>query len=332
MPPATPASPASAAKRRATLFSESFGERLERWALGTAWAMKPVRIGDLPSLARTWLASFGDPRGHIPPADAPVANAQGLCGIVHDFSPAALMEGYRRGLFTFCHAGPSKWYAPMQRCVLYFDELHLSKRLRREMRQGTYRVTFDQDFEGVVKACAGRRQGKWHVTWITPRVMATFAELHDAGDAHSFEVWDAQGALVGGGYGVAVGNVFVTESQFSIASNTSKIGFAVLNWHLAKWGFVLNDGKYPTPTILDMNFRSIPRAEYVAALSQRGPDPLRSGRWAVEADMATIADWQPGAKAADASAAGQPKPAKAPKKKAPKVQAADDQGAQVVTA
>ncbi len=69
------------------------------------------------------------------------------------------------------------------------------------------------------------------------------------GFAHSFEVWSADGRLIGGGYGIAIGRVFYTESQFSRESNTSKMGFASLNHHLAKWGFVLNDGKDFTPTL-----------------------------------------------------------------------------------
>ena len=90
-----------------------------------------------------------------------------------------------------------------------------ARRLRRLMRQGRYRVTFDRDFEGVIKACAGRRPGKWQVTWITPRIMHAYAELHDAGYAHSFEVWNSDGELVGGGYGVALGGAFITELQFA---------------------------------------------------------------------------------------------------------------------
>ena len=73
--------------------------------------------------------------------------------------------------------------------------------------------------------------------------MRLYAALHDQGHAHSFEVWSADGALVGGGYGIAVGRVFFTELQFSRESNTSKMGFATLNHHLAKWGFLVNDGK-----------------------------------------------------------------------------------------
>ena len=111
------------------------------------------------------------------------------------------------------------------------------------MRQGRYTVTFDQDFEGVIKACAGKREGHYGITWITPRIMRAYAALFDAGYVHSFEVWNAEGKLVGGGYGVALGRVFSTESQFSHEPNTSKIGFSVLNWHLARWGYVLDDGK-----------------------------------------------------------------------------------------
>ena len=95
----------------------------------------------------------------------------------------------------------------------------------------------------MIKACAGRRDGRWHLTWITPQIMRAYCDLHDAGYAHSFEVWNNDGELVGGGYGVAVGGAFTIESQFTLESHTSKIGFAVLNWHLAKWGFLLNDNK-----------------------------------------------------------------------------------------
>ena len=145
--------------------------------------------------------------------------------------------------------------APPERCVLSFADFHMSKRLRSRLRQNRFHVTFDRDFEGVIKACAGRRDGKWHLTWITPQIMHAYCDLHDAGYAHSFEVWNNDGALVGGGYGVAVGGAFTIESQFTRESHTSKIGFAVLNWHLAKWGFLLNDNKGPTQNTLEMGFR-----------------------------------------------------------------------------
>ena len=131
----------------------------------------------------------------------------------------------------------------------------------------------------MIKTCAGKREGRWHVAWLTPRSMRAYAELFDAGYVHSFEVWNQDGALVGGGYGVAVGDTFFTESQLSNEPNTSKLGFAVLNWHLAKWGYGLNDGKRQTPTILDMGFRLIPRAEFLRHLAAGAESPGRPGRW-----------------------------------------------------
>ena len=112
------------------------------------------------------------------------------------------------------------------------------------MRKTDYRVTFDKAFDEVIKACAGRVRGARSASPGSRRqIMRLYAELHDLGYAHSFEVWSADGRLVGGGYGIAIGRVFYTESQFSRESNTSKMGFASLNYHLAKWGYVVNDGK-----------------------------------------------------------------------------------------
>lgn len=278
--------------RRALLFRESVGERLERWALGTAWALKPHRLASLPPLARLFIQDslFGD--DDLPDPEQVIDPISGACGIVHDLSPETLMAAYRQGLFTFAHFGPPKWVSPAERCILSFNEYRISKNARRAMRQGRYKVTFDRDFEGVIKACAGRRGGKWHVTWITPRIMRAYAALFDAGHVHSFEVWNDGGELVGGGYGVAAGSVFSTESQFSLERDTSKIGFTVFNWHLAKWGFTLNDGKWPTPTLNDMGFRCIRRAEFRAEL-QLPSQPGKVGRWRVEDELATVAAWQP---------------------------------------
>ncbi len=281
--------PTDVAKRRAELFRETPFEMVERCVLGAAWALKPNRIGSLPALGRMWLSDLVSPHQGLPSANAPPATREGLVGIVHDFSETTLIAAYRRGLFPFTHFGPLKWFSPERRCVLSFDDLHMGKTIRRLMRAGAYRVTFDRDFDGVIKACTGRREGKWHVTWISPRIMRTYAELFDAGYAHSFEVWNEAGELVGGGYGVAINNVFTTESQFSRERDTSKLGFSVLNWHLKRWGFLLNDGKRPTPTILSMGFKEIPRADFLATLESGARMPAKTGIWEVEADLAEIA-------------------------------------------
>jgi len=284
------------ASRRETLFRESLTDIAERWTLGLAWALSPKRIGGLPGLARLCFDEFLAPNYALPDPENTLDNPRGLAGIAHELSLPTLLAAHARGLFPLAHIGPQKWWSPPERSLLFFDELHIAKRLRRQMRQGQYTVTFDRDFDGVIKACAGQRSGRWHITWITPRIMRAYAAAFDAGHAHSFEVWNEKGELAGGGYGIAVGNSFVTESQFSAEPNTSKIGFTVLNWHLAQWGFAFNDGKLMTPTCRDMGFREIPRWDFLARLKQAGKNAGRIGRWQTEADVAMVADWQPQAK------------------------------------
>jgi leucyl/phenylalanyl-tRNA--protein transferase len=288
-----PVAASSHAARRSTLFRESLPETAERWALGLAWALMPARITGLPGLVRMSFEELLAPDYALPDPERALENPPGLAGIVHDLSLPTLLAAFRRGLYPFAHVGPLKWWSPPTRSLLFFNETHIAKRLRRQMRQGHYTVTFDRDFEGVIKACAGTRAGRWHVTWITPKIMHAFAQAFDAGHAHSFEVWNEKGELAGGGYGVAIGNSFVTESQFSREPNTSKIGFTVLNWHLAQWGFAFNDGKLMTPTCRDMGFREVPRSDFLGRLAEAERKPERIGRWQVEADLATIADWQP---------------------------------------
>lgn len=287
------------ADRRAQLFRESPLEIAERWALGLAWALAPSRIGGLPGLARLCFDEFLAPDYALPDPERALDNPPGLAGIVHDLTLPTLLAAYRRGLYPWAHIGPLKWWSPPRRSVLFFKDLHISNNLRRLMRQDRYTVTFDRDFEGVIAACAGRRQGRWHLTWITPRIMRAYAQAFDAGHVHSFEVWNQAGALVAGGYGVATGAGFSAESQFAHESNASRIGMTVLNWHLAKWGFRFNDGKLIGPLWQNMGFREIPRREYLTRLAEAVKAPGKTGRWQVETDLATVSHWQPAAGADD---------------------------------
>jgi leucyl/phenylalanyl-tRNA--protein transferase len=285
--------PAGGADRRTTLFRESVAGKAARVLSGLAWSLAPARLRGLPNLATLCLAEFMAPDFALPDPARARDNPPGLAGIVHDFTLPTILAGYRRGLYPLAHVAPMKWWSPAQRSVLFFNEAHIAKRLRRQMRQGHYSVSFDRDFDGVIKACAGQRQGRLPITWITPRVMRLYAQAFDAGIAHSFEVWNEKNELVGGGYGLAIGGIFVTESQFSREPNTSKIGFTVLNWHLARWGFAFNDGKVMTPTCNDMGFRDIPRTDFLTRLAKEERRAAKIGRWQVEADLAEIADWQP---------------------------------------
>lgn len=214
----TLAAPAGApADRRAALFRESPIDMAERWMLGLAWALSRKRIRGLPNLLRLCFDELLAPDYALPDPERALENPPGLAGIVHDLTLPTLLAAYRRGLYPLdplAHIAPLKWWSPPRRSVLFFKDFHISNNLRRLMRQGRYAVTFDRDFEGVIGGCAGRRRGRWHLTWITARVMRAYADAFDAGHVHTFEVWNKAGELVAGGYGVATGAGFSAESQF----------------------------------------------------------------------------------------------------------------------
>ena len=279
--------------RRSRLFREGPVEIMERLVLGTAWAWKPERIGGLPNLAAMLAHDALTWNDALPEPENALASPPGLAGIVHDLSVPTLVAAYSRGLFPFAHVPPLKWWSPPKRSVLFFNEQHMGKTIRKKMRNARYSVTFDRAFESVIAACAGRRAKRWHLTWVTPRIMRAYTDLFDAGYAHSYEVWNEAGKLVGGGYGVAVGASFSGESQFSLEADTSKIGLSVLNFHLARWGFHFTDGKLMSPNMQAMGFREIERADYLSRLAQAVRSPSKTGRWKVEADLPEVAAWNP---------------------------------------
>jgi leucyl/phenylalanyl-tRNA--protein transferase len=279
--------------RRSRLFREGPIDVIERLALGTAWAWKPERIGGLPNLAAMLAHDALTQNNELPAPEHALASPPGLAGIVHDLSVPTLVAAYGRGLFPFSHVPPLKWWSPPKRTVLLFKDHHIGKTIRKKMRTARYNVTFDRDFESVIAACAGRRAKRWHLTWITPRVMRAYTDLFDAGYAHSFEVWNEAGTLVGGGYGVAVGAAFSGESQFSLEPDASKIGLSVLNFHLARWGFHFDDGKLMTPSMQAMGFHEIDRADYLSRLASAVRTPGKNGCWKIEADLAEVAAWNP---------------------------------------
>jgi leucyl/phenylalanyl-tRNA---protein transferase len=276
-------------ERRAALFRETPREMLKRYVLGAAWALKPQRIGGLPGVAHVLLRDTMARDEALPDPDTALASPPGLAGIVHDLSAPTLVDAYERGLFPFSHLPPLKWWSPPTRSVLFFNNHHVSKTTRAKLKQARYTVTFDRDFEAVIAGCAGRRQGRWHLTWITPRIMRAYAELFDAGYAHSYEVWNNNGELVGGGYGVTTGAAFSGESQFSRERDTSKIGMAALNFHLARWGYHFNDGKILNRTTAGQGFREMPRVVYLRHLSQAVRAKVKTGRWQAEADLPEVA-------------------------------------------
>jgi leucyl/phenylalanyl-tRNA--protein transferase len=203
----------------------------------------------------------------------------GLLAAGGDLSADRLIQAYRHGCFPWFQEGqPILWWSPDPRTVLFPEELHISRSLGKVLRQSRYQVTFDRDFAAVIQACAAPRDYA-DGTWITDSMQSAYLELHRRGYAHSVEVWE-QDALVGGLYGLAIGQLFFGESMFSRADNASKVGFATLVERLKAWGFVLIDCQMPTEHLHSFGARAITRTTFADYLRQH-------------LDQPNIADWLP---------------------------------------
>jgi leucyl/phenylalanyl-tRNA--protein transferase len=266
-------------------FREPLKCKLQRWALGSLWPLRPCRITGLPNLARVLCRDLLR-EGALPDPHLALTNPPGLAGIAHDLSPAAIEAAYRLGLYPFAHIGPQKWWSPAERWVLVLDELRITRIPR--LRRCRYTVTCDTAFETVIRNCAATRDGQCPLTWITPPIMRAYADAFDAGHVHSVEVRDEQKTLVGGLYGVAAGSSFSIESLFSNEPGASRIGLLVLAWALRGRGYSVVDAK-STATWREMGFKPMARADYIEAVSRT--EPLqRPARWRIEQQLPDILD------------------------------------------
>ncbi|TBW38362.1 leucyl/phenylalanyl-tRNA--protein transferase [Azotobacter chroococcum] len=203
----------------------------------------------------------------FPPLERALREPNGLLAVGGDLSAERLIQAYRHGCFPWYQAGqPILWWSPNPRTVLLPQELHVSRSLRKTLRQERFQVSLDRDFSTVIQACAGPRDYA-DGTWITPEMQAAYRELHRRGIAHSVEVWQNDN-LVGGLYGLAIGQLFFGESMFSHVDNASKVGFATLVRRLEQWGFVLIDCQMPTQHLQSLGARSISRSEFADYLKR----------------------------------------------------------------
>ncbi|TVP90329.1 MAG: leucyl/phenylalanyl-tRNA--protein transferase [Thioalkalivibrio sp.] len=241
----------------------------------------------------TWLHAglVGEP---FPPPAQAWLEPNGLLAAGGDLSLARLLRAYRQGIFPWYEPGqPILWWSPDPRTVLDPAALRISRSLGKSIRNGGFEISFDRDFEAVVRACAAPRPGA-SGTWITVEMRHAYLKLHQAGHAHSLEVW-REGALVGGLYGVAVGRLFCGESMFSRVRDASKVGLAWLCRHLVAWDWPLIDSQTPTPHMLAMGAREIPRERFLErlrGLTNRTPGP---DAWQFDPGIHPLdADWRRG--------------------------------------
>lgn len=208
----------------------------------------------------------------------------GLLAAGGGLSVPRLVDAYARGAFPWFSEGePVLWWCPDPRMVLSTSAVHVSRSLARRLRGTTHRVTVDTAFGAVMRACAAPRAHE-HGTWITAEMLDAYEALHEAGFAHSLEVWE-DGALAGGIYGVSIGRAFFGESMFSHTTDGSKVAIAWLAAQLARWGVPFIDCQVPSAHLASLGAVEVPRAEFLARLGALTAQAAPGRPWTLDADL-----------------------------------------------
>ncbi len=207
----------------------------------------------------------------FPSAQFAQTEPNGLLAIGGDLSTARLLEAYRNGIFPwFCEGEPILWWSPDPRCVFNLTSeqpIHISKSLKRNLKKDNYRVLINQDFAKVISSCSKPRP-KQLETWILPEMQQAYGQFHQAGFAHSVEVYNLQNILIGGLYGVSLGKFFFGESMFSLEPDASKIALAHLAAYLKAAGFILIDCQVPNDHLYSLGAVDISRDNFLALLQK----------------------------------------------------------------
>jgi leucyl/phenylalanyl-tRNA---protein transferase len=224
------------------------------------------------------------PAQPFPPLQCALREPNGLLAAGADLSPARLIEAYRHGIFPWYSAGePILWWSPDPRMVLQPERIKVSRSLSKTLRRGDFTVSADLAFDQVIVGCSQPRDDQ-PGTWITEEMRHAYCALHEAGVAHSIEVWRG-GQLAGGLYGIAIGRAFFGESMFSRVSDASKIALVALARQLARWEFGLIDCQMNTPHLASMGAGEITRNEFARRLVELVDYPRPTGRWQLETTL-----------------------------------------------
>lgn len=212
----------------------------------------------------------------FPPAE--LAEPEGVVLFGGRLTPEWLLDAYAHGIFPwpiFDGTDIVVWWSPDPRAVFEFERFRPSRRLLRTCRNGRFEVTCDRDFAGVIRGCAST-QDRAHNTWLTPKMIEAYCELHTLGHAHSIEVWH-EGQLAGGTYGVAIGGAYAGESMFYRVRDASKVALVYLVAHLQARGYTLFDIQQRTSHTARLGAIEIPRSRYLQRLADALGKPVSFG-------------------------------------------------------
>lgn len=212
------------------------------------------------ALHPVWIPDFAPPRA-FPDVDWALEEPNGLLAMGGDLTPQRLLYAYAKGIFPWFSDGqPILWWSPNPRMVLIPRELRVTRSLGKRIRSGRFSVRLNTAFVAVMRGCAAPRDGQ-QGTWIVPQMVEAYRELHSLGHAHSIECWQHE-TLVGGLYGVVLGQVFFGESMFSRAADASKVALHAL----CQLGFELVDCQLPTAHLSSLGARLMERGEFCKRL------------------------------------------------------------------
>ncbi|MDF4203588.1 leucyl/phenylalanyl-tRNA--protein transferase [Maribacter sp. SA7] len=194
------------------------------------------------------------------------ANVEGLLAVGGDLSPERLLLAYQSGIFPwFDNDSIILWWSPDPRMILYPNQIKISKSMRKVISNDQFRLTKNTCFREVLEYCSSVPREGQEGTWITQDMKNAYIELHERGIAKSYEVWEGD-TLVGGLYGVDLGNVFCGESMFSLTSNASKFAFIKLAEELQAKEYKVIDCQLHTDHLESMGAHEISRQEFMKFL------------------------------------------------------------------
>ncbi|WP_411824466.1 leucyl/phenylalanyl-tRNA--protein transferase [Leptospira sp. 'Mane'] len=194
----------------------------------------------------------------------PRDNKEDLIAVGGDFSVERLLYAYTHGIFPWSE-DPIRWYCLDPRAIFDLNNTHFSKTVQRKIRQGIYRISFNEAFEAVMQGCAYREKDN---TWITRGFYKGYCHLHRLGWAHSVEAWNEKDELVGGVYGVAIGKLFAGESMFAFQSDAGKVALYHLFEKLKTSGFSLFDTQQLNHVTWTLGAYEIPKNSYLDRLEK----------------------------------------------------------------
>ncbi|HBC56904.1 MAG TPA: leucyl/phenylalanyl-tRNA--protein transferase [Gammaproteobacteria bacterium] len=208
-----------------------------------------------------------DSQYYFPDVDTALAEPNGLLAQGGDLEPGRLLFAYRHGIFPWYSEGePILWWSPDPRAVLLPSAFKVHRSFRKVLHNTSYRVSLNLDFKGVIEGCSHPRSGQTG-TWLTREMKLAYLRLHHLGHAHSVETW-LEDRLVGGLYGIKIGQIFFGESMFSHITNASKVALAYLVALLLQWQFQLIDCQQDTPHLTRLGAIQMPRDQFVAVLTK----------------------------------------------------------------